>query len=61
MLQVLITVWLGVHPVTYTLPTKYSSATDQCQQYVNWLFAHRTPKGYRKMRIECVKATGRDA
>jgi hypothetical protein len=55
MLQVLITVWIGVHPVTYTLPHRFPHHDSVCQDYANALFAKRKDKKVR-MTIECVRA-----
>jgi hypothetical protein len=56
--QLVITVWIGAHPLTYTLPDLYP-ATDQdrCQARASDLFKHRKRK--KRMTIECVETDKR--
>lgn len=59
-LQIVITIWLGVHPVTYTLPKLYALVDhDQCEMRVGWLFAHRKHKRQR-MELDCVPTDKRE-
>lgn len=58
LLQILVTVWIGVHPITYTIPKLYPVTSEKCQQYANKLFAHRKSKRTR-MTIECISTDGR--
>lgn len=61
MFQVLVTVWMGVHSVTYTIPKRYpATKVEACQEYAAELFAHRKDKNVR-MTIECVPAVGSEA
>lgn len=50
--QILITVWIGTHPITYTLPKLYPATDNPCQEAVNRMFARRKPDV--RMTIECV-------
>ncbi len=59
LVQMVITVWLGVHPVTYTLPDLYRATDDACQTAANNLFARRKPGV--KMTIECIPTNRRAA
>lgn len=61
LLQILITVWVGVHPVTYTLPHQYSLLNDDCQRVVNQLASVRKRNTHKRMTIECVRAVGSEA
>jgi hypothetical protein len=60
LLQVVVTVWIGVHPVTYTLPKLYANNTGACQRYADFLMTKRKPSKVR-MVIECVPTNGREA
>lgn len=61
MLQVLITVWVGLHPATYTLPHQYPATGDACQRYANFLGSMKIKDEKVRMTIECVLATGSNA
>lgn len=61
MLQILITVWVRVHPLTYTIPHKYSGFDNACKERIEQL-AKRVRKGsYKRMQFECVQAMSADA
>lgn len=59
LLQLVVTVWVGVHPVTYTLPKLYATTSHACQDRANALYAQKR-KGVR-MVIECVPTAERQA
>lgn len=60
MLQLLITVWVGIHPITYTVPHMYARTDDACQHRAASIFAHRINR-HQRMTIECVPAVGSQA
>lgn len=51
-LQVVITIWLGVHPFTFTLPKLYPTTEATCELQLEQLLKHRKHKR-QHMELEC--------
>jgi hypothetical protein len=59
-LQLVVTVWIGAHPLTYTLPRIYRALqADSCVAKGQWLLAHAKPG--LEMEIYCVGTDKREA
>lgn len=59
LLQIVITIWLGAHPLTYTLPKLYSP--EACEATGKSLARRGRPKSKaRRVEIECVATDKRE-
>ncbi len=62
--QIVITVWMGAHPVTHTVPQLYKATDyDKCIQRAESILAHRKSPIRKPTRIiiECVPTDKREA
>lgn len=59
-LQIVVSVWIGAHPVTITLPKIWSSLEwFECQDYASDLMKHRKNKR-QHIEVECVESNKRN-
>jgi hypothetical protein len=64
LIQIVITIWLGVHPVRYILPEKYAVTGDACVERAALLkvqLEHLRKNPSTRITTECVEIDGRDA
>lgn len=66
MLQVVVTVWVSAHPVTYTIPKLYSQTDGgrACTAAMDRLWARRAVqaiKRIKRMTLECLPTNNREA
>lgn len=58
-LQVVVSVWLSSHPVTFTLPHLWSAMDhDKCEEYIERMLVHRKNKKLH-MEIACERTDRR--
>lgn len=59
--QIVISIWLGVHPVTYTLPKIYYWGSASCELAGIALVKHAKHRnGARHVEVECIPTDKRE-
>jgi hypothetical protein len=59
--QLVVTVWLGAHPVTFAAPRLYPTMHGEDCRAAGEVLAHRMKPDAPKMSFECVQTDKRDA